>query len=156
MENLRGGRLMPDGFVREDHGLLPVHLVEFQGLLFICMAADPPSIEAALSRLAPLTEPFGFKGLKIAHQAKYPVPANWKLALENYLECYHCAPSHKEYSKSHSLKDPAAMTPELVASMEARSIHAGIPIGEISESGSEVEHLGAEIYCRRYPLFPRL
>lgn len=151
---LRGGRLMPDGFDRRAHGLLPVRVLDFQGLLFICMASDPPAIEPALARLAPLTAPFGFEALKIAHQASYPVPANWKLALENYLECYHCAPSHCEYSKSHSLKDPAAMTPELVAAMQQRSLAAGLSTDEVSETGAAASALGADIYCRRYPLFP--
>ena len=27
--------------------------------------------------------------------------ANWKLAVENYLECYHCLPAHPEYAKLH-------------------------------------------------------
>jgi len=151
---LRGGRLMPDGFDRTAFGLLPVRVLEFQGLLFICMASDPPPIEPALARLAPLTAPFGFEHLKIARQASYPVPANWKLALENYMECYHCAPAHRDYSKSHSLKDPAAMTPELVGALRRRSRAAGLSTDEICETGAAASALGADIYCQRYPLFP--
>ena len=101
-----------------------------------------------------MTAPFGFDNLKVAHQASYPVPANWKLALENYLECYHCAPSHQEYSRSHSLKDPAAMTPELIAAMQERSVAAGLPTDRIEETGADAEHPGTDVYYRRYPLFP--
>jgi len=152
--DLRGGRLMPEGFDRREYGLLPVHVLDFQGLLFICMAETPPPLEAELARLAPLTAPFGFENLKIAHQATYPVPANWKLALENYLECYHCAPAHKEYSKSHSLKDPAAMTPELIGAMRKGSTAAGLALVELSETGAKAAQPGTDLYYRRYPLFP--
>lgn len=145
---------MPEGFDGKDYGLLPANVIVFQGLIFICLSRTPPPIESALERLAPMTAPFGFENLKIVHQASYPVPANWKLALENYLECYHCAPAHKEYSKSHSLKDPAAMTPELIGAMRAKSIEAGLPVEEISETGENAEHLGTDVYYRRYPLFP--
>ncbi len=151
---LRGGRQMPDDFDRRDYALFPVSLRIFQGLIFICLSDNPPDIDAAMQRMAPKTEHFGFDNLKVAHEASYPVPANWKLAIENYLECYHCAPSHQEYSRSHSLKDPAEMTPELVGAMQERSKSAGLPIGTIEETGSAAEYLGSDIYCRRYPLFP--
>jgi Rieske 2Fe-2S family protein len=151
---LRGGRLMPEDFDRNEHGLMPVNIRIFQGLIFICLSKDPPAIETAMDRLFPKTAPFDFENLKVAHQASYPVAANWKLALENYLECYHCAPSHQEYSKSHSLKDPAAMTPELVGALQEKSLSAGLPVETIEETGANAEHVGTDVYYRRYPLFP--
>ncbi|HWI22374.1 MAG TPA: aromatic ring-hydroxylating dioxygenase subunit alpha, partial [Baekduia sp.] len=35
---------------------------------------------------------------KVIREQRYPVNANWKLVLENNLECYHCAGSHPELS----------------------------------------------------------
>ncbi|MFT5501682.1 MAG: phenylpropionate dioxygenase-like ring-hydroxylating dioxygenase large terminal subunit, partial [Woeseiaceae bacterium] len=32
-----------------------------------------------------------------------PMAANWKLAVENYQECYHCASAHPDYAKMHTL-----------------------------------------------------
>jgi Rieske 2Fe-2S family protein len=151
---LRGGRQMPDDFDATQFGLLPVHLLDFQGLLFVSLAAEPPPIHGNLEKLAPLTQPFALDDLRIVHQASYPVEANWKLALENYLECYHCAPAHREYSKSHSLKDPDSMTQELVSSMQEKSLAAGLPIDELSLCGSDVSTPGCEVYYRRYPLYP--
>lgn len=112
--SLRTDREMNGQFNRADYSLFSASLKIFQGLIFVCLSDQPPDLEPALGRLAPLTKPFGIDSLKVAHSASYPVPANWKLALENYLECYHCAPAHKEYSRSHSLKDPASMTEELL------------------------------------------
>lgn len=151
---LRSGRLMPPEFDKNQHGLKPVNLHEFQGLLFICLSDNPPPIEEALAAIAPLTEPFDLTRLKIAHQESYPVKANWKLALENYLECYHCAPSHKQYSKSHSLKDPDSITEELLRKMQARSIAIGLPVTEISATGELAKSAGIDTYYRRYPLYP--
>ncbi len=151
---LRGGREMGEDFDPSAFGLLKAKLRVFQGLIFVSFADDPPPLEAPLERLAPRTAPFGLEDLKIAHTASYPVPANWKLALENYLECYHCAPAHLDYSRSHSLKDPASMTPELIDTMQQKAEAAGLPIDEINETGASAEALGAEIYYRRYPLYP--
>jgi Rieske 2Fe-2S family protein len=46
---------------------------------------------------------FGFKRLKVAAFKDYDIPANWKLAIENYMECYHCATAHPDYAKMHTL-----------------------------------------------------
>ena len=147
---LRAAREMGPQFDRAAHGLLPVHIRVFQGLIFISTATEPRTIDPGLVALAPLTEPFGLERMKIAHQASFPVPANWKLALENYMECYHCAPAHLEYSRSHSLKDPSAETGALATRMQARSQAAGLPIDVLERYSDPTE---VEIYYRRYPLF---
>ncbi len=151
---LRAGRLMPDGFDKREHGLMPVSVINYQGLLFFCLAEQPPSMQSALDKVENSTVPFSLANLKVAHEASYPVAANWKLALENYLECYHCAPAHKEYSKSHSLKDPLSCNSELVSAMEARSESIGLLNGEVAGTGALAEHPGADVYYRRYPLYP--
>ena len=148
---LRNGREMGEGFDPANYGLFPAQLKIFQGLIFICTASDAPPIDAALERLAPLSAPFDLENLTLAHEAHYPVPANWKLAFENYLECYHCAPSHKDYSRSHTLKDPdqvAAFMPALHDRMRA----LGLPTEELDETGQSASAPGAEVYWRRYPL----
>lgn len=152
--SLRTDREMDGKFNRADYSLFSASLKIFQGLIFVCLSDQPPDIEPALARLAPLARPFGIDNLKVAHTASYPVPANWKLALENYLECYHCAPAHKEYSRSHSLKDPASMTEELLSTLAQSSHHAGLPVAQLNETGPDAENLGSDIYYRRYPLYP--
>jgi len=90
--------------------------------------------------------------MKIAHTAHYPVPANWKLALENYMECYHCAPSHIEYARSHTLKSPQDLERAMPA-LHNRSRAIGLPVDELSMNGVESGEPGANIYYRRYPLY---
>src|SRR5947208_13605797 len=39
---------------------------------------------------------YGVGKLKADKTITYDVQANWKLLLENFLECYHCGPMHPE------------------------------------------------------------
>jgi Rieske 2Fe-2S family protein len=152
---LRAAREMEDGFDPAEHGLLRAHLRIFQGLIFVSTADDPPAIDHAIEQLAPLTAAFGLENLKIAQEASYPVPANWKLAVENYMECYHCGPAHLDYSQSHSLKDPKSITPDLLSCMAAASQEAGIPeetsFTPVAPDGTENPIDG---WYGRYPLYP--
>lgn len=148
---LRSAREMGPGFDRRDYSLRRLHLRIFQGLIFICAGDEPPDIEAGLRDIAPLTAPFGIENMKIAHIASYLVSANWKLAIENYMECYHCGPAHVEYSRSHSLKDPKSITAELISEMRRAGKIAGLPVQDFARNGADVD---MDFYCQRYPLYP--
>lgn len=150
--DLRAGRAMGPDFNPANWGLFPAQVRVFQGLIFVCASADAPPIDDGLEQLAPLMAPFGAERMKIAHAANYPVPANWKLAIENYMECYHCAPSHIEYARSHSLKTPQdveKLTPALIE----RSRAIGLSGEEFHKNGAEAGAPGADFYYRRYPLY---
>lgn len=146
---LRRAREMGEGFDPSDYGLLPLHLRNFEGLLFVCAAEHPPEIDEGLAQLAPLAAPFNLRNTRIAHTATYTVPANWKLAVENYMECYHCANAHLDFARSHSIKDPGHKTEELVQAMHPRSRAAGLPVEEVQR----YEPGKATLFYKRYPLF---
>jgi len=150
--DLRAGRAMGPDFDPADWSLFPARVRVFQGLIFVCASQDAPPIETSLDRIAPMTAPFGLDGLKIAHTASYPVPANWKLAVENYMECYHCAPSHKEYARSHTLKAPHELA-QLVGPMRERAAQIGLVPEDINLTGDAAPAPCADIYLRRYPLY---
>lgn len=150
---LRGGRAMGPEFDPKEYGLFPVQVQIFEGLIFICADENPPDLADGLAQLKPLAAPMQLERLKLAHEASYPVPANWKLAIENYLECYHCAPSHQEYARSHSLKDPADVE-KYADALRDRSAAIGLPIEELDMTGPNAAAPGADVYWRRYPLFP--
>ncbi len=150
--DLRAGREMGADFDPTEWGLMPAQVKIFQGLILVCPSTDAPPLDQALTQLAPLTAPFDFENLKVVHTANYPVPANWKLALENYLECYHCAPAHQEYSRSHTLKSPQQMA-ALLPGMHERALAAGLPDQTLDLTGEHAIAAGGEVYYRRYPLF---
>lgn len=101
--NLVGTRDMPQDFKREEYGLHTVSLDTVNGLMFVCFTDDPPSLSAARRDLTEPMKMFDFENLKVAATKVYPIPANWKLSVENYQECYHCAAAHPEYAKMHTL-----------------------------------------------------
>ena len=81
-------------------GLIPIHLAEWQGLLWLSLADDPAPIEeqlepALLARFGELQKfnRYGIGSLQVGASITYEIDANWKLVVENFMECYHCAPS---------------------------------------------------------------
>lgn len=100
---LVAARDMPEDFAWEEHGLKPVSCGVVHGLVFVCFSDEPPSLEGCRKELAEPMAMFGFEDLKVAAHKEYAIPANWKLAIENYQECYHCATAHPDYARMHTL-----------------------------------------------------
>lgn len=151
--NLRAAREMGDDFDKAEYSLKKVNLRIFHGLIFICISNNPPNIDKGLLQMETLVEPFEFENLKIVHSQNYPVSANWKLALENYMECYHCAPAHLEYSRSHSLKDPSSANIELKNCLLKKSMDVGLSGEELQINLLESNNVEMDFYFSRYPLF---
>jgi Rieske 2Fe-2S family protein len=115
------GRLLSAPRMREDfkpdcHGLAPCALRIVEGLIFVSLAeGEGPAMDAVVAGLTPYLRLHGIGDAQVAHRAVYPVNANWKLTVENYLECYHCKPAHPQYCgveiKAEKIGDgsPAAM-----------------------------------------------
>lgn len=101
--NLAAARNMPDDFDKSDYGLNPVSVDTIHGLIFVCFTDNPPSLEGAKTDLAEPMAMFDFENLKVAAHKDYDIAANWKLSIENYQECYHCATAHPDYAKLHTL-----------------------------------------------------
>ena len=98
---LISAREMPGDFKFEHNSLIPVHLELIGGFIFISLSKNPLSLNNLKRDLNETLEMFGLDCLKLVKHKSYSIPANWKLAVENYNECYHCIPSHKEFSRIH-------------------------------------------------------
>ncbi len=90
-------------FDKARFGLLPVALQVWEGMVFLNLAENPAPFEEQLND--PRVQEFGdvapyeryqIGRLKVARSITYDVRANWKLIIENTLECYHCGPMHPE------------------------------------------------------------
>lgn len=101
--NLTAARDMGEDFDRSSYGLKSVSYGEVHGLMFVSFSASPPSLDGAIRDLKEPMAMYDFQNLKVAAQKNYPIPANWKLSIENYQECYHCATAHPEYALMHTL-----------------------------------------------------
>jgi len=92
---------MPDGFDPTEYRLHRAAVRVFEGLIFINLAEQPRDLGPAINDLTPYVGPHGLKDAAIAHREVFTMEANWKLAIENYLECYHCPVAHPEYAIVH-------------------------------------------------------
>jgi phenylpropionate dioxygenase-like ring-hydroxylating dioxygenase large terminal subunit len=100
---LFAARNMPDDFDMGSRPLKRVSVEVVHGLVFVCFTDSPLSLESCRRDLAEPMAMFDFENLKVAAQKTYDIPANWKLSIENYQECYHCATAHPEYARMHTL-----------------------------------------------------
>ncbi|MDZ5456213.1 aromatic ring-hydroxylating oxygenase subunit alpha [Azohydromonas lata] len=92
---------MGETFLRDQHSLHKVHLRNLEGLLFICLADEPPQdFEDVAARMRPYLAPHKLNDCKVAAQVELIEEGNWKLTLENNRECYHCVGNHPELTIS--------------------------------------------------------
>ncbi len=149
--SLESARHMPADFDRAAHALKSVTCRVIQGVIFISFAEVPLEFGHVEATLNGSLGRYGWANARVAHRETYPIAANWKLAVENYVECYHCSPSHPEYSKLHALEQPAPRIAKLNAAMEARTRALGIEVATLthwtSANGEEA------IDCFRYALY---
>ncbi len=152
---LLSARLMPVDFSKEDNGLHRCHVRVFHGFIFINLSEEKPDdFDATFGDLAPYLDFHGFADARIAHSGSYPTEANWKLVVENFVECYHCVPSHPEFVSMHPSQalvafgaGPSSGPAEAVdqylpvlKAWEARAGALGRPIGTVDD-GPQSSHL---------------
>jgi phenylpropionate dioxygenase-like ring-hydroxylating dioxygenase large terminal subunit len=131
--SLRSARHMGADFEAGDFPLTRISLQVIEGLIFICFADDPPELSEGRRALAVSLGRYGWAEAKVAHRETYGVAANWKLVTENYLECYHCAPAHPEFSRSHATEKPDHEVAELRAQSADRARAQGIEIPYVDQ-----------------------
>lgn len=98
---LRHAEHMGPDFDRGCHGLKRVHVRSLAGLLFVCLAEDPPAdFDDMAAALTPYLAPHDLPNCKLVKQIDIIEHGNWKLTMENNRECYHCAANHPELTAS--------------------------------------------------------
>jgi phenylpropionate dioxygenase-like ring-hydroxylating dioxygenase large terminal subunit len=95
--SLRAAPALPENVERGDLGLRSVAVRDIGGIILASLRADPRSLDVAEREWAAGLTWHGAPAARIAARRHYPTRGNWKLVLENFLECYHCLPAHREY-----------------------------------------------------------
>jgi Rieske 2Fe-2S family protein len=88
-----------DEFAPDDFGLKSVSAETWGGFLFLRLVPESPDSPGLLESLGAATERitrYPLDSLAIGARLTYDVRANYKVVLENYNECYHCAGVHPE------------------------------------------------------------
>jgi choline monooxygenase len=97
---LRAAPRAGDDLDRAALGLRRAGLAAWGPFLFVHADADPPPLADTLGELPALVAAGGIDvdALVFHHRAEYALRTNWKVAVENFLECYHCAVAHPGFA----------------------------------------------------------
>jgi phenylpropionate dioxygenase-like ring-hydroxylating dioxygenase large terminal subunit len=89
------------GFDFERFSLLPVRVESWGPLLFVNPDLEAGPLAEALGDMPAHVASSGIDPAKLRFRVRtvWELEANWKIALENYLECYHCPVAHPGFSK---------------------------------------------------------
>ena len=95
----RGGR--EPGFDPSGFSLLPVSVGTWGPFVFVNPDPDASPLEETLGSLEGIVAESGLRldEIRFHSHEEWPISSNWKVALENYLECYHCPTAHPGFSK---------------------------------------------------------
>jgi Rieske 2Fe-2S family protein len=124
---LQVARLMgevPD-FDRAELPLHQVSLAEWEGFLFVDLAAEPPPFADAFAPLIGRFARWHIDELRPVRAVGYELACNWKLFFQNYSECYHCPlihPQLEELSASDSGRNDLSEGPFLGGYSELRTV----------------------------------
>ena len=145
--NLEGKLLfaehMGEDFDPSKHRLAPVHLKNVAGLLFICLAENPPEdFQRLVDTMTPYIAPHNIANTKIATQIDIIEEGNWKLTMENNRECYHCTGNHPEltislyaysygFAPSEDTDEGVRQYEEMVKERHAKWEACGLPSAEV-------------------------
>ena len=100
---LAAWRHMPEGLRKEDFGLRRCGVAVFEGAILVSLdPARAPDPEQMLRHVRGHWARYDLAHCKVAATREYLIHGNWKLGIENNLECYHCLPSHPEYSAANA------------------------------------------------------
>ncbi len=83
-------------FTPADWPLAAVAVEEWLGWVFVDLSGRAGPVAGTYAGLGDLLDPYEPQRLVAAARHHYEVPANWKLIVENYHECYHCSTIHPE------------------------------------------------------------
>ncbi|WP_417877501.1 aromatic ring-hydroxylating oxygenase subunit alpha [Vibrio sp.] len=91
-----------NNFDKDLASLVPFHVREYAGFIFVNLSNDPkpiseqlPGLEEQVFKACP-----SVKELKRAARFVSQTPANWKSIVDNYIECYHCPTNHVSFADS--------------------------------------------------------
>ncbi len=134
---------MHDEFDPAGIALKPVNVARFEGMIFVCLADDPPDFAEFSSMLGPYLAPHDLRSAKLAWSEDIVINANWKLVIENSRECYHCHARHPELTRTFFLRFDADSDEPFALEHARKCRDAGLTPGSAS---------GADFQLSRMPV----
>ena len=129
------------------HGLAPVSVGTWGPFIFANPDPDAQPLNEALADLPEIVKQHDLDvdALRFNRRVRYKINANWKIALENYLECYHCQVNHpglvEVLDERHLVLEADGLRTSQFAPTHPRSLNGTGPIDAHGEVGSAQNHL---------------
>ncbi len=149
--NLKGAPQVMDTIDISKYPLRCVKLENFHGMLFINFDENAVFEPIAADLHTPLA-PYDIANTKVAHRQNYPIRSNWKLAVDNFCECYHCVPAHREFAVGHGRARPEEKVAELRQEVISRANACGLTSEMLDVSWDTSQPIGLDRDFDRYPL----
>jgi phenylpropionate dioxygenase-like ring-hydroxylating dioxygenase large terminal subunit len=108
---LRAVAGLPAGVDKSQLGLRAIGVQESAGLIVASLAGSAQTAQTLQREFAAGLRYHGIDRARIAARRSYPTVGNWKLVIENFVECYHCLPAHPEYCRVMKHVDVVAREP---------------------------------------------
>lgn len=96
------GDLHSTPYINIDKSCMGLHRVDadtWGGYVFVRVVAGTQSLAGMLGEIPARISRYPMDVLRVGYRIDYSVASNWKVILENYNECYHCAGVHPELCK---------------------------------------------------------
>jgi choline monooxygenase len=91
-------------FRSEDYPLTAVEVAVLGQFIFVKPDPQAPGWDETVGALAEIVAASPLATLRLRERRTYDMKANWKIVVENFLECYHCAIAHKGFANLIDLK----------------------------------------------------
>jgi Rieske 2Fe-2S family protein len=144
---------MGEHFDKSEISLKKIHTEILEGMVYINFSDQPASFEPVREGLTGCLRPYRLDRAKVAHRQSWFIDANWKLSVENYTECYHCAPSHPEYTRGHSLAKPGARSTAMMEDVMSQARACGLSEKSLSCVYLDEPGFGTGYAFERYPMW---
>lgn len=118
--SLRAANALPENIDTKGLALRAISIQEVGGIILGSLKGDPHQVSVLEKEALPMLHYHGVSHARIAARRSYPTQGNWKLVMENFLECYHCFPCHPEFCSVIRYVDVVGRTvsPEVAAAWE--------------------------------------
>lgn len=142
-------------FCKEAFGLLPARVDTWGPWVFVNLDVEAGPLARTLGRLPDIIAESGLElaELEFHGRTEWRARANWKVMLENFLECYHCAIAHPGFSEMIDV-DPDAYVLEPHEWFSSQVAH--VKVSALSGEGKKPKYdAGGAIKQAQYHwLFP--
>ena len=128
-------------FDKACYALVPVQVDAWGPFIFANPDPNAPLLASALGDLPAMVDATGLRLDAIRRRVRrtYDIAANWKVVVDNYLECYHCPVAHPGFSDLIDLKSYA------VAEYEYFSTQAGPPTKSAREGKAGLYDISGDV-----------